>query len=138
MNIIKQCFFDTSAIVSTLIKNDQHHQKATQILSNINKKPAIERITTDYVLDESLTLLKARGYYKLAADFSKGLLGTNFKIIYITPAIFQQSLLYFAKHQDKAYSFTDCVSFVVMRNYQIKHAFTFDHHFEQASFLIIK
>jgi len=36
------------------------------------------------------------------------------------------------KHADKAWSFTDCVSFVTMRELQVRDAFTTDHHFKQA------
>ena len=41
---------------------------------------------------------------------------------------------YFQKHQDKSYSLTDCISFVVMRDENINTAFAFDHHFVQAGF----
>jgi predicted nucleic acid-binding protein len=40
------------------------------------------------------------------------------------------------RHQDKRWSFTDCVSFAVMWDLGIKDAFTFDHNFTQAGFRI--
>ena len=35
---------------------------------------------------------------------------------------------------DKLWSFTDCVSYVVMKQRGITEAFAFDHHFEQMGF----
>lgn len=43
---------------------------------------------------------------------------------------------YFQGHDDKRYSLTDCVSFVVMQNYGIYTAFAFDRDFIQAGFII--
>ena len=40
----------------------------------------------------------------------------------------------FEKYSDQAVSFTDCVSFVLMRRHAIESAFTFDQHFERAGF----
>ncbi len=42
----------------------------------------------------------------------------------------------FQKHQDKRYSLTDCISFVVMKQKGLKTAMTFDKHFAQAGFII--
>jgi predicted nucleic acid-binding protein len=39
-----------------------------------------------------------------------------------------------ASRPDKDWSLTDCTSFVVMENENIKEALTADRHFEQAGF----
>jgi predicted nucleic acid-binding protein len=54
---------------------------------------------------------------------------------WIGPDRFHGAATLFEKHADKEWSFTDCVSFVVMRELGIRDAFTTDHHFEQAGFL---
>ena len=38
------------------------------------------------------------------------------------------------QRQDKRWSFTDCISFAVMKQMKIADALTGDHHFEQAGF----
>jgi predicted nucleic acid-binding protein len=38
---------------------------------------------------------------------------------------------------DKAWSLTDCISFVVMQEHGISEALTGDHHFEQAGFVAL-
>jgi len=42
----------------------------------------------------------------------------------------------FVKYSDKDFSFTDCTSFVVMRELGITDAFAFDDHFAQMGFTL--
>jgi uncharacterized protein len=41
------------------------------------------------------------------------------------------------KYADQGVSFTDCVSFAIMRRHKIRTAFTFDRHFKLAGFNVI-
>ena len=43
----------------------------------------------------------------------------------------------FFRHRDKNYSFTDCTSFVVMRELKLKEALTTDRHFRQIGFRML-
>jgi hypothetical protein len=43
----------------------------------------------------------------------------------------------FFRHRDKDYSFTDCTSFVVMRELRLREALTTDRHFRQAGFQVL-
>jgi predicted nucleic acid-binding protein len=47
---------------------------------------------------------------------------------------FPSVLHFYAKYSDKAWSFTDCMSFYVMHVWEITDSLTHDHHFEQAGF----
>ena len=40
----------------------------------------------------------------------------------------------YAQRPDKDWSFTDCISFVVMQRFGLKDALTVDHHFGQAGY----
>ncbi len=40
----------------------------------------------------------------------------------------------FQRYEDKEFSFTDCVSFVLMRQLKLRDVFGFDRHFEQMGF----
>ena len=44
------------------------------------------------------------------------------------------ALRYFEKFADQKISYTDCVSFVLMKGKNLRHAFAFDRHFIYAGF----
>lgn len=121
-------FVDTGAWYASLVPTDPDHTRAAQWLA-ANHSPLL---TTDYVIDETLTLLRVRGERKRAL-----LLGANFfhhglaDIHKITAADLTLAWKTFEQFDDKGWSFTDCTSKVVMERLDIKVAFAFDHHFHQ-------
>lgn len=48
--------------------------------------------------------------------------------------LWRRGLGLYAARPDKAWSLTDCISFVVMTDRGLTEALTGDHHFEQAGF----
>jgi len=48
--------------------------------------------------------------------------------------LFDQGMELYGKRMDKGWSFTDCISFIVMEQEGLIDALTGDHHFEQAGF----
>jgi uncharacterized protein len=51
--------------------------------------------------------------------------------------LFDEGIHLFAERPDKEWSLTDCISFIIMREYDLTDALTADHHFEQAGFRIL-
>jgi len=121
-------FVDTGAWYASLVPTDPDHAKAAQWVA-ANNAPLL---TTDYVIDETLTLLRVRGERKRAL-----LVGARFfrhelaDIHKITVADLNLAWETFEQFQDKNWSFTDCTSKIVMDQLGIKVAFAFDHHFRQ-------
>ena len=121
-------FVDTGAWYASLVPTDPDHPKAVQWLA-ANHSPLL---TTDYVVDETLTLLRMRGERKRAL-----LLGARFfhnglaEVHKVTAADLNLAWETFEKFNDKNWSFTDCTSKVVMEQLEIEIAFSFDHHFHQ-------
>ena len=105
------------------------------------RKAATERrrlLTTDYVLDETATLLKARGEGRLVGElFDRVFHSTACRIMWTDEDRFTQTRAFFLKHGDQAWSFTDCVSFCVMKELRLTEALTSDQHFEQAGFVAL-
>ena len=92
-------------------------------------------LTTEFVVDETITLLLARHSRRAVTDFLDTLERSEvLRLEWIDPARFHAGASWFRKHNDKQWSFTDCVSFAVMRELRIRDAFTTDHHFQQAGF----
>ena len=129
-----EIFSDTSGFFALLVKADDRHAAADRILHDAQKRKR-RFVTTDHVLDETATLVKARGYGYLLPAFFERLQTTHAcRIEWTDPVRFDAAKAFFLKHVDQAWSFTDCVSFAVMREMEIQDSFTTDHHFRQAGF----
>ena len=89
-------------------------------------------VTTDYVIDELLTLLRARGRRQRAAEFGKELLsGALAQLEWAKHVDVTRALEVYEEFDDKDWSFTDCVSYAVIERLGIEKAFTLDDHFRQ-------
>lgn len=121
-------FVDTSAWFAAFVPNDPDHHRAVEWLStNVESL-----LTTDYVLDELLTLLRVCGEYERALVAGDSLLKQeSASLAWITPADVISAWVVFSQYRDKQWSFTDCVSKVVIERKQITTAFAFDEHFRQ-------
>jgi hypothetical protein len=94
-------------------------------------------VSTDYVVDETLTLLRMRLSLD-AAEAWWNLVQETTRIAWerIDGSRAERALTWFFRWRDKSFSFTDCTSFVVMRERRLRLALTSDKHFVQAGFEI--
>ena len=94
-------------------------------------------VTSNYVLDETFTLLRARLGVKTADTFRQSLIQSTqaVKIIRVSVADEAQAWQWFGKDWTKL-SFTDCVSFALMRRLRIARVVSFDEHFRRAGLRI--
>lgn len=93
-------------------------------------------ITTDYVLDETITRLFAARPYGLARRYVDGVFGSaqagTVVIQHVTPERFRSAWQLRQRYADKPkISFTDLTSFVVMRELGLTRVLSGDAHFEQ-------
>jgi hypothetical protein len=96
------------------------------------------RVTTDYVADETLTILRIRLGLDAAEAWWQQVDGSSrLHWEYITLARADKARTPFFRHRDKEYSFTDCSSFVVMNELKVRKALTTDRHFVQAGFNVL-
>jgi predicted nucleic acid-binding protein len=58
----------------------------------------------------------------------------GFRTLWVGEERFSAAKAYFRKHADHGYSFSDCTSFILMRELKISDALTADHHFVEAGF----
>jgi len=121
-------FVDTGAWFALLVREDPDHPAAKAwIGGNTNAL-----ITTDYIIDELLTLLRMRSKFQVALRAGELLLSEEIsRIAWVSPLDVHQGWEYFRDYQDKGWSFTDCVSRAVIRRLDIRRAFAFDKHFRQ-------
>ena len=107
-------------------------------MSNIASGKHGVSITTDYVLDEALTLLRSRRDLASATAFiDKIRKSKSVRVFWVDEGLFEKALVIFQKSENKSWSFTDCTSFALMRELSVSEAFTFDKHFREAGLLAI-
>jgi len=123
-------FADTSAWFARTVSGDPNHDTAiawTQ--ENLGLL-----ITTDYVIDETLTLLKTRGHYAAARTFGRCMFEGEdpfVRIHFLSRDEILDAWRVFRDYRDKAWSFTDATSKIVTERLGIRQAFAFDEHFRQ-------
>jgi len=130
-------FVDTGAFIGRYIAKDEHHSVSTSSWSVLEKSK--ERLfTSNFVLDETFTLLGRRAGYAFAAARARAILSSS-AITILRPAKYDEieAVKLFEKYADQSVSYTDCISFVLMSSNKIERAFTFDSHFGMAGFTII-
>lgn len=129
-----QVFVDTSAFKALLDKKDDFHQSVVGIWERI-KKSGNELATTNYILDESFTLIRLRCGLEKANDLREmvGNSGDRLKVVRVTVADEAGAWKWFVNDWS-GLSFTDCVSFAVMKRLGIRRVASFDKHFEKAGF----
>lgn len=121
-------FVDSSAWFAVLSRRDVNHGAAISAIRSFRE----QLVTTDYIVDETLTLLRSRGENSRAVVFGRRVIeGPWARIVRIDDADFTAAWLVFKTFADKGWSFTDCTSRVVMGRLAIQRAFAFDDHFRQ-------
>ena len=121
-------FVDTGAWFAAVVPTDPNHERAATFLA-LTREPLV---TTDYVVDETLTLLRARGErarsLMLGARFFAGDLA---EVYYLNAEDVGRAWEVFRDYEDKNWSFTDCASRIIMEKLGITSALAFDKHFRQ-------
>ena len=134
-NVGRKIFIDTSAFEAVWDSRDQYHADAEKLWRQL-LADKIELVTTTYVLDETFTLLRKRQGI-IAVDIFRQMLerqSAQLTIKRVTIVDEQNAWLWFMRDFNRL-SFTDAVSFAMMTRLGITTVFTYDSHFEQASFL---
>jgi len=128
-------FIDTSAWYAVEVADDVNHDAACKFLAKIASGKHGIAVTTDYVLDETLTLLRSRRDLASASSFiDKIKKSKSIRIFWVDESLFEKALEVFRKSERKSWSFTDCTSFALMGDLSVSEAFTFDSHFREAAF----
>ncbi|HEY4235607.1 MAG TPA: type II toxin-antitoxin system VapC family toxin [Lacipirellulaceae bacterium] len=127
-------FVDSSAWFAVFSRRDLNHSAAMLAIRSFRE----QLVTSDYVVDETATLLRARGESRRAIAFgSRVIEGQWAQIERINENDFVAAWAVFKEFEDKDWSFTDCASLVVMKRLGIQRAFAFDDHFRQFGTVIV-
>ena len=124
---MKRIFADANGWIALNSKRDQLHNSAVKINKDL-LQGRHRYLTTNYVLDETYTGLLSKVGHFAAVDFGERIRSARtVEVIHITEDIEGEAWSLFKQYCDKLFSFTDCTSFVVMRQLNLTEAFTNDH-----------
>ena len=127
-------FVDTAGWMALADARDPAHAAARQARDTCLRDRGI-LVTTDYVVDETLTLIRMRlGLHAAEKWWAQIDASSRIRWEWIDPTRAGKARGWFFGWADKAFSFTDCTSFVVMEELGLKKALTTDRHFRQAGF----
>jgi hypothetical protein len=134
---VKPLFVDTAGWMACADAADPEHGRARAARDRALRGGRV-LITTDYVVDETLTLIRMRLGLEAAETWWAQVEGSSrVRHEAIDALRAERARATFFRHRDKDYSFTDCSSFVVMRELRLREALTTDRHFRQAGFLTL-
>ena len=133
-------FVDTSAFLALVNEKDNKHAAAKQFLEEIkNGKIRVKNIiTSDYIIDETLTRIRYSVGHKEAVEWGEDILVSRvIEKIEIGKEVFGHAWELFQAYKDKKLSFTDCTSFALMKKKGMKEVFSFDSDFEALGFVLL-
>ncbi len=131
---MERVFADTSYWIALLNPRDDLHPKARAISREYGPDKII---TSEMVLVEFLNSFSDYGprLRQAAAKAAASLRDTpQIVIVPQTSQLYEKALKRYRDMTDKSWSLTDCASFLVMEDEQLKAALTHDRHFAQAGF----
>jgi len=136
-------FVDTWGWCALGYRADRRHASAVEFYRSL-RQSAAPLFTSDYVLDEVLTLLYRRASHAEATRFAEGVLAAaalgHVTVERVTAERFAQAWALRRQFDDKPnISFTDLTSMVIMQERHIVQVFTEDAHFLQVGlgFLLV-
>jgi predicted nucleic acid-binding protein len=134
---MKGLFTDTAGWMACADAADPAHAKAVQARDAWLAEGGV-LVTTDYVQDETLTLIRKRlGLAAAEAWWMQVEDSTRLRWEWVGMARVEKARELFFRFRDKEYSFTDCTSFIVMKELKLKQALTSDKHFAQMGFQMV-
>ncbi len=127
---MKQLFIDSSAWLALESSRDQYHDIALAFAQKEARQ--FQWVTTNWILSETVTLLRRRANHAVAIRFMERLRASKkLRIVRIETPHEELAWVIFKRYNDKDFGFVDCTSLAIMEIHGINHAFTFDHHFRQ-------
>ena len=132
-----RAFLDTPYAIALASRRDLFHDQAVQ-LANILEESSTRLVTTRAVMLEIGNALSKERYRQAAIALLDALeADTGVEVVPLSEELFSRAVALFRQREDKEWGLVDCVSFVVMNDYEIADALTADLHFKQAGFTVL-
>ena len=132
-----KCFVDTGAFAALHNEQDDHHEEAKILWAFLRNQNA-ELFTTRDVIVETLILVRGRTGHHQAVVCGEDLWNNPvLEILRPEPHHDRAAWDLFKRRPAVELSFVDCLSFILMKELRLRHAFTFDDDFARAGFEVL-
>jgi len=126
-------FIDTGAFLALADASDSSHEDVSLTYQDMLEQGAA-LYTSNFIIDEAVTLIRARVNHRAAVAFLKNLDISGVKALRVTEEDERAAREIFIKYKDKDFSYTDCTSFFLIEKLGIDAVLTLDEHFRQYNF----
>jgi predicted nucleic acid-binding protein len=129
--MLRDPFADTAFWIALVVKQDQYHSCAQAWAMQIEGRIT----TTSAVLLETANALARPNWRTHAVAMIDHLhQRPDVDVVPLSSDLFARGWNLYRNRSDKAWSFTDCISFVAMQDRGLMNALSADEHFQQAGF----
>jgi uncharacterized protein len=125
-------FIDTSAFYALLDRDDENHQKAKSVWVGLLRNENT-LITSNYVLVETVALLQHRLGIEAVRGFQNDI-SPLVNVEFVISELHRSGVSALLSARRRNLSLLDCISFEMMRAFEIRAVFAFDPHFKEQGF----
>lgn len=127
-------FLDTSYVIALAVEGDTYHEKALQLADQIEEE-GLPVITTRPVVLEIGNYLATPNRRPQTISYIETLRREPaVEVMPLSEELFERGFDLYRERSDKSWGLTDCISFVVMDERNMRDALTADGDFRQAGF----
>ena len=127
-------FVDTSAWIALVEKRHALRQRVAALLQGFPGR----LYTSNFVFDETVALCQVRHDHAAARALGSHILDSpDLQLLRLSSQDERRSWELFLDRKDKAYSYTDCTSFVLMRRLGLTEVATLDLDFRREGFVTL-
>jgi len=132
-----EVLLDTSFAIAVTVPTDRFHAKAVRLAHELRQSRAM-LVTTHAILAEIGDSFARPPYRVAATQLLRALQhDSGVLVLPVDSNLFSRGHQLFTDRPDKTWGLTDCISFALMQERNIRDALTADRHFEQAGFVAL-
>jgi predicted nucleic acid-binding protein len=119
-------------LVAYIVDKDTNHEKAVSLMKEIVEGEHGSAITSEYVFDETVTVVLVRSKSLESAVKTGDLIKESIPVLDVGNNVFEASWKRFRNQKNTKFSFTDCTILEMVESNHLDKLATFDREFEGA------
>lgn len=131
-------FIDTGAFFDFFFEGSSNHEQATRKMDDVKNGLWGGMVTSNYILDELITLLCKTAGHSVASRCVTGIRESrSMTIVFVNEQYEKRAWNSFRRSRSSDISFTDHTSFVLIESFYIDAVLSNDAHFEDAGYNVL-